>query len=207
MDFLLNNAPNWAIGICLVLLVLREVYITIYKKDIARTAIEKYQDIYYSIDKLEQTVNASRVTILKAHDSGKPLDGLNKLFSSVVASTAKNERLRNLNKKWVNVEVDTDYIEAIKEIFTNKVIRIDTDKLPKGSILHDLYESDGIKCSYVCLIKINTTQNIFKRLFNKPEVFEFAYISVHFTDNITDYSTIREAIRTTATEIKTLLRG
>lgn len=207
IEEVIKLAPSWAVGFALVLIVIREIWVSIKTKDIAETALLKYQEIYNELETLEQKTGASRVGLLSGHNSGNPLDGLNKMYSSIVASTAKNAKWRKINAKWKGVEVDSDYIDTVRDIFTNKVIRIDTENLKEGSILRDLYESDGFKCSYIALVSIKLQSSLLKTFLRKPELLTFSYLSVNFENNVIDLATTREAVRETSNKIKAILNS
>lgn len=205
MEQLITQAPSWAVGIAIILLVIREIYITINTGSIASASLSRYQEIYNVLDDLENTIKASRVVLLTGHDSGDPLDGLNKLYSSVIASTAKIEKWRGIHQRWQNVEVDAEYIKVIKGTFKNKVIRINTQELKEKSILRDLYEAEGFECSYMVLVKLRLERSIIKRLTKKPDLLTFAYLSANFDKDIVDLATTREEMRTAANKIKYIL--
>lgn len=205
METILQNAPSWAVGIAIVLLVLREIYITVNTRSIASASLNRYQEIYNVLDDLESKTKASRVVLLSGHDSGDPLDGLNKLYSSVIASTAHRDKWRDIAQRWKNVEVDAEYIEVIQDIFKNKVIRVNTKDLSEKSILRDLYEAEGFECSYVVLVKLRFEKSFIKRLMKKPDLLTFAYLSANFDKDIIDLATTREEMRTAANKIKYIL--
>ena len=165
---LLEFAPRWAVGIALVLFAIREVWITYNTKNIALESIKKYQLIYKILEDLEEDLGSTRTAFFKGHDSGNPLNGLNKLYSSVIAATSNNDISREFVNKWTRVRVDNEYIETIQDIFKNKIITIYTEQLPKGSILRNLYESEGIKCAFAVLVNVQLENSFLKKVTKKP---------------------------------------
>ena len=199
---LLEFAPRWAVGIALVLFAIREVWITYNSKNIALESIKKYQEIYKILEDLEEDVNSTRAAFFKGHDSGNPLNGLNKLYSSVIAATSNNDISREFVNKWTRVRVDNEYIETIQDIFKNKIITIYTERLPKGSILRNLYESEGIKCAFAVLVNVQLENSFLKKITKKPQLITFSYLSVTFNDLDVDEAYISESVRAAANQLK-----
>ena len=199
---LLEFAPRWAVGIALVLFAIREVWITYNSKNIALESIKKYQAIYKILEDLEEDVDSTRAAFFKGHDSGNPLNGLNKLYSSVIAATSNNDISREFVNKWTRVRVDNEYIETIQDIFKNKIITIYTDNLPKGSILRNLYESEGIKCAFAVLVNVQLENSFLKKVTKKPQLITFSYLSVTFSDLDVDEAYISESVRGAANQLK-----
>ena len=202
---LLEFAPRWAVGIALVLFAIREVWITYNSKNIALESIKKYQAIYKILEDLEEDVNSTRAAFFKGHDSGNPLNGLNKLYSSVIAATSNNDISREFVNKWTRVRVDNEYIETIQDIFKNKIITIYTERLPKGSILRNLYESEGIKCAFAVLVNVQLENSFLKKITKKPQLITFSYLSVTFNDLDVDEAYISEAVRGAANQLKYII--
>jgi len=199
---LLEFAPRWAVGIALVLFAIREVWITYNTKNIALESIKKYQLIYKILEDLEEDLGSTRTAFFKGHDSGNPLNGLNKLYSSVIAATSNNDISREFVNKWTRVRVDNEYIETIQDIFKNKIITIYTEQLPKGSILRNLYESEGIKCAFAVLVNVQLENSFLKKVTKKPQLITFSYLSVTFSDLDVDEAYISEAVRGAANQLK-----
>ena len=202
---LLEFAPRWAVGVALVLFAIREVWITYNSKNIALESIKKYQEIYKILEDLEEDLGSTRAAFFKGHDSGNPLNGLNKLYSSVIAATSNNDISREFVNKWTRVRVDNEYIETIQDIFKNKIITIYTDKLPKGSILRNLYESEGIKCAFAVLVNVQLENSFLKKVTKKPQLITFSYLSVTFSDLDVDEAYISEAVRGAANQLKYII--
>ena len=199
---LLEFAPRWAVGIALVLFAIREVWITYNSKNIALESIKKYQAIYKILEDLEEDVDSTRAAFFKGHDSDNPLNGLNKLYSSVIAATSNNDISREFVNKWTRVRVDNEYIETIQDIFKNKIITIYTERLPKGSILRNLYESEGIKCAFAVLVNVQLENSFLKKITKKPQLITFSYLSVTFNDLDVDEAYISESVRAAANQLK-----
>ena len=199
---LLEFAPRWAVGVALVLFAIREVWITYNSKNIALESIKKYQTIYKILGDLEEDVNSTRAAFFKGHDSGNPLNGLNKLYSSVIAATSNNDISREFVNKWTRVRVDNEYIDTIQDIFKNKIITIYTERLPKGSILRNLYESEGIKCAFAVLVNVQLENSFLKKITKKPQLITFSYLSVTFSDLEVDEAYISESVRAAANQLK-----
>jgi hypothetical protein len=202
---ILEFAPRWAVGVALVLFAIREVWITYNSKNIALESIKKYQEIYKILEDLEEDLDSTRAAFFKGHDSGNPLNGLNKLYSSVIAATSNNDISREFVNKWTRVRVDNEYIETIQDIFKNKIITIYTDKLPKGSILRNLYESEGIKCAFAVLVNVQLENSFLKKVTKKPQLITFSYLSVTFSDLDVDEAYISEAVRGAANQLKYII--
>jgi hypothetical protein len=202
---LLEFAPRWAVGIALVLFAIREVWITYNSKNIALESIKKYQAIYKILEDLEEDVNSTRAAFFKGHNSGNPLNGLNKLYSSVIAATSNNDISREFVNKWTRVRVDNEYIETIQDIFKNKIITIYTERLPKGSILRNLYESEGIKCAFAVLVNVQLENSFLKKITKKPQLITFSYLSVTFNDLDVDEAYISESVRAAANQLKYII--
>lgn len=201
----MNNAPSWAIGILLLAFALKELYLTYLSVFNPKKIIEKYQLIYDELETLEEKTNGVRTVLMKGHDSGKPLEGFSKLFSSVIASTSSRNELRDLTSTWQNVEVDRDYINAITEIFNNKIVRIETNKLKPNSILKDLFISDKIACTYIYIVGYKTERNMFSFFKGRDMLVTFIYIGVDFDMIPDEDSSIKESIRQSANKIKNAL--
>ena len=202
---LLEFAPRWAVGVALVLFAIREVWITYNSKNIALESIKKYQTIYKILEDLEEDVNSTRAAFFKGHDSGNPLNGLNKLYSSVIAATSNNDISREFVNKWTRVRVDNEYIDTIQDIFKNKIITIYTERLPKGSILRNLYESEGIKCAFAVLVNVQLENSFLKKITKKPQLITFSYLSVTFSDLEVDEAYISESVRAAANQLKYII--
>lgn len=205
MENLFTNAPAWAVGTALILFVVKEIWLTYISVFNPKDVLQKYQSIYNELDYIEAETGAGRVALYKGHNSGQPLEGFSRMFSSVIASTASTEKWRKINESWQKVEVDANYIDTIKDIFENKVIEVNVEDLPKDSILHNMMCSEDIATSLVYIVGYKKQRDLIKTLYGKPKLVTFIYISVDFTKRPVEMAKVKEVIRSASNQIKNLL--
>lgn len=208
MDTIIENAPSWAIGISLVLLVLREIWITVKTNSLALQSILRYQKVYDVLSELNRSANSSRAVLWKGHNTGAPLDGFSKMYSSLIAYQTNIKEWEPLSERWHRVQVDAEYIKSITPIFKGVVHRIDYKDLAENSLLKNLYAADGIVCSYVVLVQVKTEKrSLFdlRSYTNQPKLVNFTYLSINFNKEVNDLPQLREVVRGAANSLKRLL--
>lgn len=206
MDLIINHLSETLVTVLVLLYAINELWISTKRKSIAEATLNKYQSLYQVIEELENNINASRVVLLRGHNSGEPLNGFNKMYSSVIASTTKADKWRDIAERWKGVKVDSNYIETIKPIFRGDLIRLNTDELKEKTVLRDLYEHENFKCSYVILIGMKTNRKLFNLLLKRPQMVEFVYLSCNFDRNIIDGADTRNNIRTAKNKLSVLYK-
>ena len=153
--------------------------------------MEQVHKCYTILNTLQRETHASRVVILATtNGGGVPTLGKN-LYSSVLYEVC-DLPLRPVKRRWQKQVLDAHYTEALMRMNGSGYHELITEEMPEGTLLHDLYEGEGVELGRIYRIYEGRTR--------------FIYLSMNFTDTSELSPRERSMIRSAVSHLRELFQ-
>ncbi len=123
-------------------------------------SIDNTSEAYGVLNDLLIRLGASRVLVLRLENGGGIPSPDKRLFSSVLHEIYTID-LAPVREAWQKRQVDAGYVEMMAKVYRSGGLATEVSGLPKGSVLRDRYEMDGIKNSEVRALGITKDAGAF----------------------------------------------